>query len=517
MTPANNDPNNTDPQNLNMQQPAAPSRDGQVQRIGAYTVQAVIGRGSTGTVYRAISDAGQVVALKRITVLTAEDERKRLRIEARALGTLRHPNTLRLIDVVDTDTDLALVTEYISGGSLRDRITQGPLSPSETVELLAPLAEALQEAHAAGIVHRDVKPSNVLLRDDGSAVLADFGLALDDVRVSQTSTAALGSAAYLDPEILDGRKPSPSSDTYSLGVVAYETITGRLPFEGDTTLAVLRNADKGAFQPLDRDRFGALAPAIERAFARTASDRFASAKDVAESWRTALHRPAPLLAAIAATTTGQAAEPQLPEPDRGPRATAKFRIPTRPLGLEQATPQKPAKPWKKIGLATAGLFVLAGSGFGAWQTFGTDKQLVGAVLPVRADCDPRTTAQCVKTYKRDSAGISVSFVGDASPTNFTVGREDDVLRVQNFFCGGAETLALYRKASGTIYYFKSWPLPGKTTEVVADATGILNANVLVGDYDNDGCTDIALDANNKRTWFLPATQQDRLLLVASPR
>jgi hypothetical protein len=107
----------------------------------------------------------------------------------------------------------------------------------------------------------------------------------------------------------------------------------------------------------------------------------------------------------------------------------------------------------------------------------------------------------------------VLFAGDTEPTQYRIGERSDALRVSNFFCGETETLALYRPSTGVIYYFKNWPLDGEKSETVADATGILNAELGVSDINGDRCSDIALDVAGKRTWFSPNQQPDRLQSV----
>jgi Protein kinase domain len=481
--------------------------------IGGYTILGVVGHGSTGTVYKATAPDGTTVAVKRITAHADEKQREALRREAAALEAFHHPSVVRFIDLVDTPTELAIVTEFFGGGSLRDYLENaGPFPANEVVAMLSPIAAALGEAHRRGILHRDIKPSNILRRADGSTVLADFGLALtdelDDPAASRTNNAALGSASYLDPEVLDGAAPTPASDIYALGVVGYELLTRATPFPGDGTLAVLRRADKGEFVRLDRNVHGELADEVERAFRRNSNERFATADDLLRAWQRAIDGP---------QTNGEITNraETVSIPDSGASATTSFTVPTRPTALWEAEPVTEPRNWKRVGAYASILAALGVIGGGAaWKMAQRHAPAVNGVVNYKVYCDPALTAQCVDTFNRTPDGISVKFAGDDVATRFAVGTRADALRVSNFFCGPSETLALYRPKSGTIYYFREWPLPGKKTEIRADVTGIKNAVVVVSDYDNNGCGDIGLEQGDGRVWFLPSQQQARLRLVA---
>ncbi len=493
--------------------------------IGGYRVLAVIGHGSTGTVYKAeVPTSGELVALKRITVHTEAAQREQPHNEAKSLVAINHPSVLRLIEVIDTTDHLALVTEYLEGGSLRDLLrARGSFSAKDTVKHLGPVAAALAEAHRKGVVHRDVKPSNILLREDGSTVLADFGLALDDPTVSQTNNAALGSAAYLDPVVLDGAKPSASSDIYALGVVAYELLRGTTPFTGESTLAVMRAADRGIFSPLSRFEHGPLADEVERAFTRRPADRFDNATDLLRAWQRAVDPAASngtsngtgsgsngTGASSYATVGSKNGSPS----DSGAASTTAFVRSGRPAALDDAAPVGAARNLKRIGAIAASVLAIGALGTGvAWKRASNRTNELSGFLPFKVICDSARTAQCVDSFTRTPDGISVKFSSDTEPTRFAVGRRNDALRVSNFFCGTAETLALYRPSTGVIYYFRDWPLPGTKTEVRADATGIMNAEVVVGDVDSDNCGDVALEVADQRTWFTPSTQTERLQLV----
>ncbi len=489
-------PEHAGPQNISKHPVENPVENPVGSEVGGYTIVEVIGRGSTGVVYRATDAAGNVVAIKQIDASSDPALLDIFRREAATLASFDHPCALRFIEVIDSPTTPAVVTEFVSGGSLREHLANhGPFSSAEVVTLLSPIAEALSAAHRTGLTHGDVKPSNILRRADGGCVLADFGTAAYHPDAKTPGQSVLASATYLDPEILTGATPSAKSDTYSLGIVAYELLTGYPPFRGDTTQAVLDEAANGTFDPLDRNTFGSFANEVERSFARDSTDRFETADDLLAAWNWSTAHPE--------------------APDEGPSATTTFAVNTRPAALVNAEPVQVGRNWKRIGVAVAAVAAIGATAGGiVLKRANNQAAEVNGVVPFKVYCDPAVTAQCVESVVRTPDGMSITFKGDGQPTRFAVGKRTDALRVSNFFCGPNETLALYRPTTGTIYYFREWPLPGKKTEIRADATGVFNAAVVVSDYDNNGCGDIGLERGNERVWFLPSQQQARLRLIA---
>jgi serine/threonine-protein kinase len=216
-----------------------------------YRVLAPIAAGGTSTVYRGLDmRLDRPVALKVMDARYAGDEQfvTRFQMEARAVARLKDAG---LVAVYDQGLDARhpyLVMELIEGGTLRELLTErGPMPPHAVVAVLRPVLGGLAAAHRAGLVHRDVKPENILISDDGEVKIADFGLVRAVAAAKITSTSViLGTAAYLSPEQVRDGDASPRSDVYAVGILVYELLTGQTPFSGDSALSI-------AYQRLDHD------------------------------------------------------------------------------------------------------------------------------------------------------------------------------------------------------------------------------------------------------------------------
>lgn len=208
---------------------------------GRYDIDTQLGAGGMGAVYRATDrTTGATVAIKQLHPSLARPELiERFRREGQALRDLRHPNIVALLDAVEENGQHYLVIEYVAGGDLRQQMRTGPPPPvPQVLSLALDLADALTRAHRLNIIHRDLKPDNVLIANDGTPRLADFGIAS---RVdSNTSEEVLrGTLSYLSPELLLGLPPSPRSDIWAFGVMLVELLTGRHPFANSDASAVL--------------------------------------------------------------------------------------------------------------------------------------------------------------------------------------------------------------------------------------------------------------------------------------
>ena len=204
--------------------------------IGPYRIEALVGEGGMGKVFRAVRQGeSEPVALKvmRSRLSGEEEPRRRFLREARAAGAVRHKHLVPVLDAGEAGDRRYLVMPYVPGRNLDNRLADGPLPVSELVQILAEVASGLDALHRAGLVHRDVKASNVLLDEQGSAALTDFGLAKRDDWSRLTKMGqVMGTVDYIAPELLRGEQATPASDLYALGCVTYEMVAGRPPFEG---------------------------------------------------------------------------------------------------------------------------------------------------------------------------------------------------------------------------------------------------------------------------------------------
>lgn len=206
-----------------------------------YELTELLGRGGMAEVWLAQdSHLGRPVAIKFLAPQLSADPEFLVRFfsEAQAVARISHPNVVTVLDFGEYEDAPYLVMEYVPGGPLTDKIGE-PHDPDWAFEVVADAARAAGAAHERGIVHRDIKPGNILLGDDGQAKLADFGIASSGLSERLTATgAAIGSPHYISPEQASGRDATPASDVYALGIVLYELLTGVRPFEGDNITAI---------------------------------------------------------------------------------------------------------------------------------------------------------------------------------------------------------------------------------------------------------------------------------------
>ncbi|WP_306362174.1 serine/threonine-protein kinase [Nocardia sp. CC227C] len=237
---------------------------------GRFELLEPLGSGGMGTVWRAYDIAlHREVALKEVRTDAADGtassggaQRERVLREARALARIGHPNVVAIHHIVDSPgAHPWIVMELVRGRSLADRLAQGPMIPEQAARLGRGILAALRAAHAVGVLHRDIKPANVLLREDGSPVLTDFGIAAIDGLDGLTATGnVVGSLDYVAPERLDGQEGHPASDLWSLGLLLYVAVEGYHPLRRESTVGTLAAVLKGEVPPPQRS--GALATAL---------------------------------------------------------------------------------------------------------------------------------------------------------------------------------------------------------------------------------------------------------------
>src|SRR5450755_2259631 len=250
---------------------------------GRYRLEARIGSGGMSTVYRALDETLQrQVAIKLMNreIASDSDQLERFRREARAVAQLSHPHVVGVIDAGEDEGRPYIVFEYVEGETLKDRIRRlGRLPIGEAVAYAIEIARALGAAHARHIVHRDVKPQNVLIDEEGSAKVTDFGIArtLDEEGLTADGRV-LGTTDYVSPEQALGQYVNGQSDLYSLGVVLYEMLTGEVPFKGENQVAVAMKHVREVLPDVQAKRpevSAALAAVVDRATAKRQEDRYA--------------------------------------------------------------------------------------------------------------------------------------------------------------------------------------------------------------------------------------------------
>src|SRR5580698_6433629 len=246
--------------------PVAASRLRPGVQVGQYKIETAIGAGGMGTVFRAVdTKLHRPVAIKFLSDDLADAAaRRRFQREAQMASSLNHPHILTVYDIGEFEGRQYLATEFVDGGTLKNWAQQHPRSWEDVAQLLTGVADGLAAAHQAGILHRDIKPDNILVTTSGYAKLADFGLAKlessDPRSVTRTLTEAhtrqgmiVGPLAYMSPEQASGQTLDARSDVFSFGVVLYEMLSGQRPFRAATNLELLQQVIHGKAAPLSND------------------------------------------------------------------------------------------------------------------------------------------------------------------------------------------------------------------------------------------------------------------------
>jgi serine/threonine-protein kinase len=273
-------------------------------RFGQYVIIAPLGAGGMGTVYRCLdTNLNRTVAIKFLSdALATPTARRRFQREAQTASSLNHPHILTVHDAGEYEQRHYIVTEFVDGGTLRDWINQGGHTWRDAVELLTGVADGLAAAHGAGILHRDVKPENILITRSGYAKLADFGLAKlaetgspDDVQtrtdVQTRAGLVLGTAAYMSPEQAAGRPIDARSDVFSFGLVLYEALSGKRAFSGSSDLDVLHAIAYHPVASLPSSVPQRLRTIAEKALEKNPADRFQSMQEMVVDFRSLLRGP----------------------------------------------------------------------------------------------------------------------------------------------------------------------------------------------------------------------------------
>jgi serine/threonine protein kinase len=266
--------------------------------LGDYRIEGIVGAGRMGVVYLAMDPSGRKVALKVLRDDVAIDPiyRERFRREGRMLAALNHPHVIPIHGMGEIDGQLYIATR-LTANTLRDLIVAGPIAVDDAIVILAAVADALDAAHAAGVVHRDIKPANVLMDPGLRVYLTDFGLARDPTGFALTAPGqVLGTIDYMAPELLEGVRIGPATDIYALACLAVEVLTGQVPFPRDNDAATTYAHVMGSPPRVSERRPElpvALDEVIAAGMAKSPDDRPATAGTLVADMLRALDRPQP--------------------------------------------------------------------------------------------------------------------------------------------------------------------------------------------------------------------------------
>lgn len=317
------------------------------EMLGTYRLVEQVGKGGMATVYRALDTRDMhEVAIKVLSPTISADKRfvRRFRREAGLVSRLKHPGIVPVTDYGEARGFVYLVMPYVQGDTLNDRMVRGRLTPEEVARWIGQVADALQFAHDQGIIHRDVKPSNIMISRTGNALLTDFGLArVVEGGNTLTGSMLMGTPAYVSPEQGRGQRTDPRSDQYSLGVILYQLTAGRLPFDSDTPMStVLMHIQEPV--PKIRRFNPSVTPALEqmilRALEKEPGDRYQDVRTFNDAFQASVgggEHPS-------AQTTRILPRPQVRRQTSGGRRWI----------------------WSAIGLGALGLLVLGGLTYPNW-------------------------------------------------------------------------------------------------------------------------------------------------------
>ncbi len=417
------------------------------RKLGRYVLSRKIGAGGMAEVWEAFDEGlHRSVAVKvvRDEIAGEAEFRERFIREARLAAQLEHPRILPIYDFGTEGGVTYLVMPLLPGGSLKERIS-GPMPADEAVEALAAIAAALDHAHGRGVLHRDVKPSNVLVDASGSLLLADFGLAKNTAVSSELTVAGMvvGTPAYMAPEQAVGRPVDARADQYALGIVAFELLTGRTPFRSESPFAILDKHLREA-PPPPSSFVPDLPPEVDdvlaKALAKQPQERFATCRQMVEALAAALGASMPMRPSTAVraarppdqTWVADTAATMPPLTPRPTRATPRPAHLTMPAPQTAVTARRPAPSGPSSNAVVAAIVVVAllfigvaaGLGWTLLRPKGTPAEppATGAALPTPVPVD------AVPTPTPETAGAGEIPAGD-NPTGGASSPTDDSSRV----------------------------------------------------------------------------------------
>jgi eukaryotic-like serine/threonine-protein kinase len=370
------------------------------EKLGRFEIKGLLGRGAMGEVYLGIDPAlGREVAIKTILATAAQGEDAKLRFarEARAAGVLNHPNIVTIYEFGEDQGVLFIAMERVRGQDLEEMLRQRSITAGEALEVLAQVCDGLEFAHRNNVIHRDIKPSNVRVLRDGRRIQAkvmDFGVArLKDSEMTATGTV-VGTVSYMAPEYIRTGKPDGRSDLFAVGVMLYECISGRRPFEGDTTPTILYKIVNEPPDPVDLSQLKEISPAIrsvlDKALAKDPDQRYQTADDFAHALRAAKDptwQGQVKDATIRIEARTQASTLRPPEIPSNAAPTAALKAP--PTVFVQPKPAGSSRALIAAGLGVVVLGALGGGGFLAYRVISARKAAL-AIAEEPAAVKPQT-------------------------------------------------------------------------------------------------------------------------------
>jgi serine/threonine-protein kinase len=391
---------------------------GKTSAFGRYEILTELGRGAMGVVYKAYDPKiNRFVAIKTIFLATsdpADEQSSRARFfrEAEAAGRLSHPRIVPIFDIGEDANTPYIVMEYVAGRSLEDILpAKGSGLPLQaTLQVIQEVAEALDYAHGQGVVHRDVKPANILIGEDGHAKIADFGIAQLNVSDVGRSGRTWGTPAYMSPEQILGEQVDGRSDLFSVGVMLYTLLTGHRPFQGNSAHTISVRIVNG--EPLPATVFNVnLTPELDRIIAR------AMAKDPAERYQTGreMARDLQRLRDDSGARVATSERPKTPAPQpaetTGRSYTSLLRVTEASLSRSRNTVNDQVnsaalvqfdQPWQQMGIAYLGLGALALAFSGLWWAIPTPER-VEIALPRSA---PTVSTASLVSFEVAEEGVT---------------------------------------------------------------------------------------------------------------
>lgn len=346
------------------------------EKLGKFEIKRILGNGAMGEVYLGVDPSiGREVAIKTILPSAAQggEAKERFAREARAAGVLNHPNLVTIYEFGEDQGVLYIAMEFVKGHDLDELLYEQSLSRSEALEVLAQVCDGLGFAHRQAIVHRDIKPTNVRVQRDGRrlhAKVMDFGVAKISNSDMTATGMVMGTVSYMAPEYIRTGKPDPRSDLFAVGVMLYESLSGRKPFSGDTTPTVLYKIVNEEPEPIETEKLQGISPAIrsvlDRSLSKNPDDRFQTAEELAKalraakdpSWLGQVEEVTTLLQSSAVTAPALA-----PRPSSAP--TLQTPLPgVTPAPL--APPSRPAGGQRGLWLGLTALLLVGGGATGWW-------------------------------------------------------------------------------------------------------------------------------------------------------